>query len=115
MFRQAQHKLSAGSDRRGPTGGPAGGRLVLHRRLQPGPKRPHCFDKLNTRLYNAYWDGLVRNAYNAILASIPASQPPEYRPGNLQIVIEPATGTGFLPGQEQQAPSTGSGQASPCG
>ena len=60
-------------------------------------------DQTDPTLYNSYWDGLVRNAYNAILAAIPASPPPAYQPGNLGMAIEPATGTSFLPGQEQQA------------
>jgi hypothetical protein len=60
-------------------------------------------DQSDPTLYNTYWDGLVRNAYNAILAAIPASPPPAYQPGNLAMIIEPATGSSFLPGQEQQA------------
>ncbi|MGC8879601.1 MAG: SdrD B-like domain-containing protein [Anaerolineae bacterium] len=42
----------------------------------------------------------IRNAYWAILASIPPAPPPEYQPGNVDIVIEPANATNFLPGQE---------------
>jgi len=44
-------------------------------------------------------DNGVKIAYNAILAAIPASQPPEYDAGNIQLTIDPATATNFLPGQ----------------
>ncbi|MCS7261629.1 MAG: SpaA isopeptide-forming pilin-related protein, partial [Anaerolineae bacterium] len=42
----------------------------------------------------------VRSAYWSILASIPLTPPPEYQPGNVDLVIEPANATNFLPGQE---------------
>ncbi|MFZ5809968.1 MAG: MSCRAMM family protein [Chloroflexota bacterium] len=45
-------------------------------------------------------DDAVRTAYNAILNAIPATQPPEYLPGNVELVIDPVNATNFLPGQE---------------
>ncbi len=56
-------------------------------------------DQNDSTYYNAYYDLAVRDAYNAILASVPASPPAEYRPGNVQIVVEPAAATNFLPFQ----------------
>ena len=64
----------------------------------------HLTDGWNLRqtdstAYNSTYDAAVKNAYNAILAAIPASSPPEYQPGNVQMVIQPASSTGFLPYQ----------------
>ncbi|MGQ9786373.1 MAG: SdrD B-like domain-containing protein, partial [Anaerolineae bacterium] len=42
----------------------------------------------------------VRDAYLSILESIPSTPPPEYQSGNVDIVIDPANATNFLPGQE---------------
>lgn len=46
-------------------------------------------------------DAEVLAAYNGILAAIPGSPPAEYAAGNVQIVIDPASETNFLPGQEE--------------
>jgi YVTN family beta-propeller protein len=56
-------------------------------------------DQDDPTLYNATYDADVRDAYNAILAAIPAAPPAEYQPGNVQMVIEPASSIGFLPAQ----------------
>ncbi|MDQ1301634.1 MAG: Ig-like protein, partial [Chloroflexota bacterium] len=56
-------------------------------------------DQADPTLYNAAYDAAVRDAYNAILAAIPAAPPAEYQPGNVQMVIEPASSIGFLPAQ----------------
>ncbi len=56
-------------------------------------------NQADATIYNSTYDNGVRNAYNAILASIPASPPPEYQPGNVQISINPASATNFLPYQ----------------
>ena len=64
----------------------------------------HLTDGWNLRqtdstAYNSTYDAAVKNAYNAILAAIPATTPAEYQPGNVLMVIEPASSTGFLPYQ----------------
>jgi YVTN family beta-propeller protein len=56
-------------------------------------------DQVDPTLYNVVYDAAVRDAYNAILAAIPAAPPAEYQPGNVQMVIEPASSIGFLPAQ----------------
>ena len=48
-------------------------------------------------------DTAVMNYYNAILAAVPATPPAEYETGNVSLVIDPATDTNFLPGEEEQA------------
>jgi hypothetical protein len=58
-----------------------------------------ALDQNDATLYNSTYDTNVRNAYNAILASVPATPPVEYQPGNVQLVIEPTSSTGFLPYQ----------------
>jgi len=45
-------------------------------------------------------DNAVRTAYNDILNAIPATQPSEYQEGNVDLSIDPATDTNFLPGGE---------------
>ena len=57
-------------------------------------------NQADATIYNTTYDTAVRNAYNAILAAIPASPPAEYQPGNLQIVIDPVSSTNFLPYQQ---------------
>ena len=56
-------------------------------------------DQTDATLYNSTYDAAVRNAYNAILAAVPASPPVEYQPGNFQLIINPTSSTGFLPYQ----------------
>ena len=56
-------------------------------------------DQNDATIYNTTYDNGVRNAYNAILAAMPASPPAEYQPGNVQITIDPASSTNFLPYQ----------------
>lgn len=56
-------------------------------------------DQADATLYNTTYDTAVRNAYNAILAAIPASLPAEYQSANVQIVNDPASSTNFLPAQ----------------
>ncbi|MFZ1241818.1 MAG: SdrD B-like domain-containing protein, partial [Anaerolineae bacterium] len=56
-------------------------------------------NQADATIYNSTYDNGVRNAYNAILASIPATPPVEYQPGNVQIAITPASATNFLPYQ----------------
>ena len=55
--------------------------------------------QIDSTAYNSSYDEAVKNAYNAILASIPSSPPAEYQPGNVQMVISPASSTSFLPFQ----------------
>jgi hypothetical protein len=45
-------------------------------------------------------DSAVASHYNAIMNSIPETPPPEYALGNVEIAIDPASDTNFLPGQE---------------
>ncbi len=56
-------------------------------------------DQTDSTIYNATYDTAVKNAYNAILAAVPASPPAEYQPGNVQLAIVPASSTNFLPYQ----------------
>lgn len=56
-------------------------------------------DQADPTLYNVAYDAAVRDAYNAIVAAIPPAPPPEYQPGNVQLVVEPAASVGFLPMQ----------------
>ncbi len=58
-------------------------------------------NQTDATIYNTTWDKAVRDAYNAILAAVPAAPPAEYQPGNVQIVISPASSTNFLPYQTQ--------------
>ncbi len=60
-------------------------------------------DQSDATIYNTAYDNNVRNAYNAILASVPAAPPPEYQPGNVQITITPNSATNFLPYQQSHS------------
>ena len=57
-------------------------------------------NQADATIYNTTYDNAVRDAYNAVLTAIPASPPPEYQPGNLQIAINPVSATNFLPYQQ---------------
>ncbi|MBP9073314.1 MAG: Ig-like domain-containing protein [Caldilineaceae bacterium] len=56
-------------------------------------------NQADATIYNSTYDTAVKNAYNTILASVPASPPAEYLPGNVQITVNPASSTSFLPYQ----------------
>ena len=60
-------------------------------------------DQSDATIYNTAYDTNVRNAYNAILASVPAAPPPEYQPGNVQMAITPNSATNFLPYQQSHS------------
>ena len=60
-------------------------------------------NQADATIYNSTYDTAVKNAYNLILASVPASPPAEYLPGNVQITVNPASSTGFLPYQPTQS------------
>ncbi len=57
-------------------------------------------DASNATLGDAALDSAVLNAYNALLASIPAAPPPSFQPGNVEIVVDPGSDLNLLPGGE---------------
>lgn len=57
-------------------------------------------DAANATLGDAALDAAVLSAYNALLASFPASPPPSFHPGNVEIVVDPGSALNLLPGGE---------------
>lgn len=57
-------------------------------------------DAANATLGDATLDAAVLNAYHALLASIPASPPPSFHPGNMELAVTPGSALNLLPGGE---------------